>query len=161
MSNTLDVSTNRPAGVPAFDVDFHSKDMLGADPHHMYSEMRAAGPVVWLDQYGYYAFPRFAEVSAALRDWDTFTSGHGVGFNEPFNAVRASSLLSHGEIHDEIRWVETRPLTPERLAEYRPTIDRYAAEVVDGLRSRSTVDAVPDIAAKLPLEVVTDLVGLD
>ncbi|HZZ49293.1 MAG TPA: cytochrome P450, partial [Pseudonocardia sp.] len=131
------------------------------DPEPVYAQLREAGPVVWLERYGYYAFPRFAEVSRALKDWDTFTSGAGVGFNDPFNSVRSSSLLSHGEQHDEIRWIETRPLTPERLAEYQPIIKEYARNLVDGLAERRTVDGVLDIAARLPLDVVTDLVGLD
>lgn len=158
---TVVVGLSKPPGVPSFEVDFHAVGTLGEDPYPMYAEMRDAGPVVWLEKYGYYAFPRFAEVSGALRDWDTFTSGAGVGFNDPFNSVRSSSLLSHGEQHDEIRWIETRPLIPERLAGYQSTIKEYARDLVDGLAERGTVDGVLDIAARLPLDVVTDLVGLD
>lgn len=158
---TVEVGLSRPPGVPSFEVDFHAEDMLGKDPQPVYAEMRAAGPVVWLHRYGYYAFPRFAEVSRALKDWDTFTSGAGVGFNDPFNSVRSSSLLTHGEKHDEIRWIETRPLTPERLAGYQSTIKEYARSLVEDLAERKTVDGVSDVAARLPLDVVTDLVGLD
>lgn len=158
---TVEADLAKPPGVPSFDVDFHSEGMLGTDPEPVFAQLREAGPVVWLERYGYYAFPRFAEVTRALKDWDTFTSGAGVGFNDPFNSVRSSSLLTHGEKHDEIRWIETRPLTPERLAEYQPTIKEYARDLVDGLAERGAVDGVRDIAARLPLDVVTDLVGLD
>lgn len=161
MGKVLESDVTKPPGVPSFDVDFHSERMLGQDPYPVYAEMRRSGPVVWLERYGYYAFPRFAEVSRALKDWDSFTSGHGVGFNDPFNSVRSSSLLSHGKEHDEIRRIETRPLTPKRLAAYQPTIRQYAENLVADLVKRGTVDAVPDIAARLPLDVVTDLVGLD
>jgi cytochrome P450 len=148
-------------GVPSFDVDFHTEPTLGADPYPIYEEMRSAGPVLWLERYGYYAFPRFNEVSLALKDWNTFTSGNGVGFNDPFNSVRASSLLSHGEMHDEIRSIETRPLASERLTEYQPAISESAQRIVAEALAKTKVDGVADIAAKLPLEVVTDLVGLD
>jgi cytochrome P450 len=54
MREVLEVDLSRPAGVPSFDVDFHTEPMLGQDPYEVYREMRDAGPVVWLDRYGYY-----------------------------------------------------------------------------------------------------------
>ncbi|HEY1967658.1 MAG TPA: hypothetical protein VGH89_06900, partial [Pseudonocardia sp.] len=66
MSEAVLADQARPKGVPSFKVDFHAPGTLGRDPYPIYAEMRDAGPVVWLERYGYYAFPRFAEVSRAL-----------------------------------------------------------------------------------------------
>lgn len=146
--------------VPTFDVDLHSEEVL-ADPYPTYARLREAGPVVWLERYQYYALPRFAEADAALKDWETFISNQGVGFNEYFNAIRETSLMTHGEHHNEVKEVETQPLRPDRLKELQPTLRDFAEAVARDVLECKTVDGVADLAMRMPIEVVTDLVGLD
>ena len=67
--------------VPASDVDLFSDEML-LDPFEQYRTLRDAGPVVYLGRLGMWAIPRYENVRAALRDWQTFTSAEGNCFNE-------------------------------------------------------------------------------
>lgn len=160
MTDVANPTTHNSAGVPGLDLDLHTDENL-LDPHFAFATLRATGPVVWLEKYGLYALPRFAEVSQALKDWETFTSGEGVAFNEFFSGIKETSLQTHGAHHDEIKHVQSRPLAPEKLGELKPRLREYAENLASDLLTRDTVDGVADIATRMPLDVVTDLVGLD
>jgi len=160
MTTSVDPSRTKIEGVPSSDVDLHTDENL-LDSLAVFAQLREAGPVVWLEKYGIYALPRFSEVSQALKDWETFTSAEGIGFNEFINAMKESSLHTHGAEHDEIKRIESRPLTPANLKELPPRLRGYAESLVSELAGRTKVDGVKDIAMKMPMDVVTDLVGLD
>jgi cytochrome P450 len=135
-------------GVPSSDIDLHTDENL-LNSLEVSARLRETGPVVWLEKYGIYALPRFAEVFQALKDWDTFNSGEGVGFNEFFNSIRETSLQTHGERHDEIKHIESRPLAPDKLKELNPRLREYAEGLVKELAGRTKVDGVRDIAMKM------------
>jgi cytochrome P450 len=159
---TASVDPTRTAidGVPTSDIDLHTEENL-RNSLEIFARLRDTGPVVWMEHYGLYALPRFTEVSQVLKDWETFTSGQGVGLNEYFNAIRETSLMTHGGRHDEIKHIESRPIAPDKLAQLRPRFVDYAENLVKELAGRTRVDGVADIATKMPLDVITDLVGLD
>jgi cytochrome P450 len=48
------------------------------DPYETYRRLRDEAPVYYSEQYGFYALSRFADVLAAHRDWEAFSSAHGV-----------------------------------------------------------------------------------
>ena len=48
------------------------------DPTEMYRRLRDEAPVYFSEQYGFYALSRFADVLAAHRDWEGFSSAHGI-----------------------------------------------------------------------------------
>ena len=48
------------------------------DPTEMYRRLRDEAPVYFSEKYGFYALSRFADVLAAHRDWQGFSSAHGI-----------------------------------------------------------------------------------
>ena len=48
------------------------------DPTEMYRRLRDEAPVWFSEKYGFYALSRFADVLAAHRDWEAFSSAHGI-----------------------------------------------------------------------------------
>ena len=48
------------------------------DPTEMYRRLRDEAPVYFSEKYGFYALSRFADVLAAHRDWEGFSSAHGI-----------------------------------------------------------------------------------
>ncbi|MET8430945.1 cytochrome P450 [Nocardia sp. NPDC004860] len=150
----------RPTGIPSFDDDLHDDAVL-VDPFPTYAKLRDAGPVVWLEKYGYYACARYDEVSSVLSDWETFTSREGVGFNQFFNGITETSLQTEGEHHDEIRQVEGCPIKKGPLEELKPRLQTFAENLVETLKGKETLDGVADVAMAMPIEIVTDLVGVE
>jgi cytochrome P450 len=145
--------------VPVYRPSVFSRSAI-LDPYPHYRAMRALGPVVWLARHRLYAFPRYAECKAALRDDCTYLSGAGVAANPPTNRLsRGTTLNSDGAEHERRRKLVAHRLMPRALRGLGEAVDERAAQLVDTAVRRGTVDAVTDIATALPLAVVPDLVG--
>jgi cytochrome P450 len=135
-----------------------------ADPYAHHQEIRAAGPVVWLEAIGAYGTARFAEVQTALRDHETFCSSRGVGLadfskEEPF---RPPSLLLEADppLHDRTRGLMNKIVSLKALKELRPQWQAKAEALVDELVERRRFDAVRDLSETFPMMVFPDTIGL-
>jgi cytochrome P450 len=143
-------------------LDPFSHDVL-EDPLPMHATLRAAGPVVHLPRYDVYAMARYAEVRAALTDWQGFQSAAGVGLSnfrveKPW---RPPSLLLEADPprHDAPRVVLSKILGPRALRKLRDAWFADAAELVDKVLAESEFDAVTALAEAFPLRVFPDAVG--
>jgi cytochrome P450 len=140
------------------DLDPYSDEFL-ADPHPGFRELRDLGAVVYLPTYDAYALPRYAEVRAALSDWEHFSNAFGVGLNDPVNASPGILHMDPPE-HTAERELLFPPMSTRGLreasVEIEATAQRLAAELVD----KGTFDGVRDLAQIIPLVVVAKLVGL-
>lgn len=156
-------STNTPTIRPSTTVDPFSDEVL-ADPHPFHRDLRDAGSVVHLERYDVYAMGRYAEVHAALVDWQRFESGAGVGISNFRTETpwRPPSLLLETDPprHDAPRHVLEPILAPRALRRLRDSWEAAAVDLVDQLLERGTIDAVTDIAEAFPLRVFPDAVGI-
>jgi cytochrome P450 len=145
--------------IAASTVDLYSDESISS-PYTIYAELRALGPVVWLDKYDVWAVPRYAEVYEILHDHETFSSASGVGITEQLNeAQRGSLLTSDPPYHDKVRALVMRHLAPRALRQIEPDIDYWAETLVDELITRDSFDAVTDFGQAFPLAMVPDLMG--
>jgi cytochrome P450 len=135
----------------ALPIDLYS-EQTRADPLPVYAEIRDAGPVVLLER-GIVAMARFADVRAALGDWELFSSAVP-------GAPKGSLLFNDPPIHDTMRTIVMRPLMPSRLNAIRKRITTTAEALIADLWAKGTFDAATELAPHLPLTVVADLVGL-
>lgn len=148
-----------PDDVPVYRADLYSEAAI-RDPYPHYAAMRRLGPVVWLPKQSLYALPRYAEVKSALRDDDTFRSNHGVALNPISRFIGNNSLLmTDGSAHDRLRKLMAHRLTPRALRPLHAQVEELAEQTVLAGIAKGRADGVHDIALKLPLTVVPDLVG--
>ncbi len=141
--------------------DFYSDEFI-RDPVPRYAEMRALGPVVWMEQQNAFAAVGYDAVVDVLRKPDIFASGHGISLNENVNALLIGSTVnSDGETHHRRRSVTARPIMPKNLQPLEDFIHRTAEALADSLVAKGTFDAVTEFAQILPLSIVVDLVGLN
>jgi hypothetical protein len=145
------------------DVDPFSHEVL-EDPTPMHAQLRDAGPVVYLSRYDTYACARYAEVHAALVDWQELSSAAGVGlsnfrYEKPW---RPPSLLLEADPprHDAPRRVLTKILGPRALRRLREEWFADAEVLVDQVLAADEFDAVQALAQAFPLRVFPDAVGL-
>jgi len=136
---------------------------------------------------GFVALTRHADISFASRRIDLFASGNvtDVGPVAPLDVAfhggrllpgdprhhQAARILSRargrpadgadsGPVHAQFRRVVSGALTPNRVAGLGAHIDRLAREIVDGIAEQGSADFVVDVASRLPLRVLLDLLGL-
>jgi cytochrome P450 len=148
-----------PDDVPVYSADLYSVAAI-RDPYPHYAAMRALGPVVWLPKHNLYALPRYAEVRSALGDNDTFRSNHGVALNPISRVIGNQSLLmTDGAAHDRHRKLMAHRLKPRALRPLQDRVEELAEQTVLVALAKGRVDGVAEMALKLPLGVVPDLVG--
>ena len=146
--------------VPDSDVDLFGDEVL-RDPYPAYAELRRMGPVVRLTKHDILAVARYADVRSVLNDQTHFVSGKGVGFNDEFNHVRASSIIASDEPrHGMLRDVLGERLGPRALKGVEALIKVRAGELVAEAAAKESFDAVKDFGEIFPVQVVGELIGL-
>jgi cytochrome P450 len=148
--------------IPRLDIDPFDEAFL-ADPYAHHDALRDAGPVVWLEPVQCYAMARYAEVSAGLKDWQTYISSRGVGMTdfateEPW---RPPSLLLEADppLHDRTRGLMNKVASLASLRGFMPEWKAKAETLVEGLLGRE-IDAVTEIGEAFPLSVFPQLIGI-
>ena len=149
--------------VATSEIDPFSREFL-ADPYPYHEQLREAGPVVRLARYDAWAVFRHEQVQAILNDWQTFSSGAGVGlanFHKEGNWRPPSLLLeTDPPAHTRARTVMNRVLSPKNLRELRDGFYQDAVRMIDRVLELGTFDAVAELAQPYPLKVFPDAVGL-
>ena len=134
------------------------------DPYPYHEELREAGLVVWLEQYGIWTMARHEQVRDALTDWQTYCSSAGVGLSdfrkEPPWRPPSIILEADPPLHTRTRAVLTRMLAPAAIQVLRETFKREAEALIAWLVEKREFDGVADLAEAYPLKVFPDAVGI-
>jgi hypothetical protein len=148
---------------PVSSVDPFSHDFLH-DPYPHHQELREAGPVVWLEQYGIWTMARHEQVRDALTDYETYCSSAGVGLSdfrkEPPWRPPSIILEADPPLHTRTRAVLTRILSPGAIKVLRETFEREAEILVARLVQQREFDGIADLAEAYPLKVFPDATGI-
>lgn len=144
---------------PTTDLDLYSDEAL-LDPYPGYAELRRLGGAVWLNRYEVWALPRWDSVTAAARDHKTFSSADGVGYTPLAPNVVRSTIQTDEPLHGHLRRVVADKLLPSAVRQLEQRIEEEATSLVDDVVTRTRFDAVREFAWRLPLTVVTELVGV-
>ncbi|MFJ4208070.1 cytochrome P450 [Paenarthrobacter sp. NPDC089675] len=151
-------------GTPVSDADPFCDDVL-EDPLPFQAELRATGPVVYLNKYDVFAMGRFEEVQAALTDWQSFQSAAGVGLSNfrKEKPWRPPSLLLEADPphHDAPRAVLAKLLGPREIRRLSEAWTADAEDLLDQLLAKGTeFEAVTNLASAFPLRVFPNAVGI-
>ena len=154
----MTVTTN-PVEFDPFSEEFFN------DPYELYRRLRDEAPVYYSERYGFYALSRFADVLAAHRDWDAFSSAHGVELfllskdPEEIASYRNIIMMDPPE-HDRFRALVSRVFTPRAVTALEPMIRDVICGYLDPLDDAREFDAVADFAAPFPVEVISRMLGV-
>jgi cytochrome P450 len=146
--------------------DPYSDDYFDS-PFETYRRMRDEAPLYYSEKYDFWALTRYEDVSAAIRDHETFSSAKGVTLDMVKAAASGEGGGVMGKIiisldppeHERMRKLVNRVFTPRAVIALeslvRETIDRYVSQL-----DPSSFDAVEDFAALFPVEVITSMLGV-
>jgi hypothetical protein len=134
------------------------------DPYPTYARLRDEAPVYRNDERDFWALSRHADVSAAFRDSTRFSNRHGVAI-EPSafgpEARRTTSFLAMDPPqHTQMRALVSRAFTPRRVGELEPRLRAIAVDHIEHALQSSSFDFVRDLAGKVPMDVISELVGV-
>jgi cytochrome P450 len=135
------------------------------DPSDVYRRLRDEAPVYFSEKYGFYALSRFADVLAAHRDWETFSSAHGIDLStlskdsELIQSFRSIIMMDPPE-HDRLRALVSRVFTPKAVTALEPMIREVICSFLEPLDGAAEFDAVADFSANFPVEVIARILGM-
>jgi hypothetical protein len=150
-----------------FTPEFH------ADPHPVYHEIRAEGPLLALAVPGLESWlaTGYEVVASILRD-ARFRSGFprdaaqgedaewAAKSPTTFHTFQRMMLLAHGADHARLRGLVSRAFTPRMVERLRPRIEKLVDELLDGAAARGEIDLLRDFAFPLPVTVIAELFGI-
>jgi cytochrome P450 len=135
-----------------------------ADPYPRYAELRALGPIVWLERYGIWVVSHYEQVRAVLNDWEIFSNAGGGGLANYFKVPpwRPPSIILEADppLHSRTRAVLMRVVSAMAVRGMRGGFEAVADTLFDRALERGTLDAIPDLVQPFPLTVFPDAVGL-
>jgi cytochrome P450 len=132
------------------------------DPYDLYRRLRDEAPVFHSERYRFYALSRYEDVCRAHRDWETFSSSHGVdlatmsGHMEPQESI----IMMDPPKHDRLRALVSRVFTPRAMTALEPMIRDVIGGYLDQLTGRDSFDAVAEFSAPFPVEIISRMLGV-
>jgi cytochrome P450 len=127
------------------------------DPYPVYERLRATGPIA-PTRLGNWVTTGHPETSQVLRD--RRVGVRAVDGPAPQAGMDLSFLERDPPDHTRLRRLAAPAFSPRQMTSYRPRIEQVAADLVDRAAGRDGFDLVSDIAAPLPIAVITDLLGI-
>lgn len=129
-----------------------------AEPSSAYGALLTRAPVYRCADFEppFYLLSRHADVAAALRDIDTFSSefGQGPRFTPP------AGMLSDPPQHTLFRGLVQQAFTPRAIDALSVRIEQLADELLDDCARRGDFDLHDDFAFPLPVIVIAEMLGV-
>ena len=132
------------------------------DPFPLYGKLRAVAPVARNETLGLWMLSRHAEVVAVSRDPETFCSSKGIMTFEIGAEYASPPTMMHTDPPDHTRYrTLVQPgFRPSYMRALEPGIRLRARALVERIEPGVPVDVVADLAVPLPLQVISDLLGV-
>src|ERR1035438_6834760 len=113
---------------------------------------------------GYYALVRHADVVEASRHPEVFCSSRGatniIDLPADFNEYFGSMINMDDPRHARLRRIVSGAFSRRLIAKFEDDVRRAAVTIVDDLLATGPCDFVPNVAARLPLKIICDMMGI-
>jgi hypothetical protein len=134
------------------------------DPYPVYARLRSEAPVYRNDELDFWALSRHEDVLAAFRNLDGFSNAQGVSLEPSAFGPDAHKFMSFLALdpprHTRMRSLVGKGFTPSKVAQMEEHIRAIALEHLEPALERGTFDFIADFAGKLPMDVISELVGV-
>jgi cytochrome P450 len=139
-----------------------------ADPYPFYHRLRETAPV-FKTPMGFWLLTRYEDVASSMRD-RRFGKDFAGSIKRKYGANRlnepAIANLSHTMLvvdppdHTRLRGLVTKAFTARRVADMKIRIRKLVDEQLDRVADKGGMDVIRDIAHRLPVIVICDMLGI-
>jgi methyl-branched lipid omega-hydroxylase len=113
---------------------------------------------------GYWAVTKYADILEISKNAALFCSGKGAtsiaDMPEFMNDFFGSMINMDDPRHARMRKIVSAAFTPKMLKQIEDDVQRVASEIVDEILAKGGGDFVVDVAARLPLKIICDMMGI-
>jgi len=143
-----------------------------ADREAGFATLRRADPIRFFAEVeteflpagrGYWAITRHADVVEASRHPEWFCSGEGTNITDlppEFREFFGSMISMDDPKHARLRKVVSAGFTPRMMRSLEEGVESTAAGIIDRVAARGSCDFVTEVAARLPLAIICDMMGI-
>ena len=133
--------------------------------YDLYRRLRNDAPVYFSEQYGFWAMFRYDDVCAAHKDWQTFSSAHGVDLSTLHTdpeviKMYASIIMMDPPEHDRLRALVSRVFTPRAVGALEPMVREVIVSYLAPFDDAESFDAVADFSGPFPVEIISRMLGV-
>jgi cytochrome P450 len=154
----MTVDTGTPVVYSPYAYEIHE------DPYPVYARLRAEAPVYRNDEFDFWALSRHEDLLAAFRNVDAFSNAYGVSLEPAAFGPDAHRMMSFLALdpprHTRMRSLVGKGFAPSRVARMEDRIREIALEHLEPALERGSFDFIADFAGKLPMDVISELVGV-
>ncbi len=131
------------------------------NPYEIYQRMRDEAPVYYDEEGDFYALTRHADVAAAFKDHDSFSSARGcdLGMVRSGEVPQKSIIFMDPPDHRHMRSLLNKAFTPRAIQSQRETVVELIEHYL-GKADPDNFDVVQDFSGPFPVEVITRMAGV-
>jgi cytochrome P450 len=145
-----------------YDYEFHE------DPYPYYKRLRDQAPLYHNAELSFWALSRHQDVLQGFRNSTTLSNRDGVSLDPVSRGPHASKTMSFLAMDDpahlRLRTLVSKGFTPRRIRELEERVTEIAVQHLDTMLEKagtgSSVDYVAEFAGKLPMDVISELMGV-
>ena len=147
-----------------FEFDPFSREFFD-DPTEIYARLRDEAPCYHSEKWDFYAFSRYDDVVATSRDTKTFTSTHGLTYEQLTDpnfdvAMTQSMIMMDPPEHTRYRRLVSRTFSQRYIDEREPLVRRTMARYLERLAGAGEFDLVDDFCGPFPVEIICAILGV-
>jgi len=113
---------------------------------------------------GYYAITKHRDITEISRHPEIYCSGRSgstiVDMPQEFLEFFGSMINMDDPRHSRLRRIVSQAFNPRMVKSVEKSIEDAADEIIDNVRGLGTCDFVTEVAARLPLKVICDMMGV-
>ncbi|RWK63611.1 cytochrome P450 [Mesorhizobium sp.] len=141
------------------------------NPYEAYAFMHGASNVFFWEEFGFWCFGGFDDVSRLLRDRrfgrqnpagipDRSDIGRDRAHLSAFDGIEANSMLElEPPVHTRLRTLVNRAFVSRQVERLRPRLEALANELIDRFEA-DQVDLLPAFASPLPITIIAEMLGV-
>jgi len=147
------------------DLGSHDAFANGA-PYNTFARLRREDPCHWSDfaqGKGYWSITRHADITAMIRDTETFSSARGIRMEDQTYEeymARRTFQETDGEDHRKVRMKVARAFSPQVVAGFEDQIRALCGPILDRALQQDRFCATRDIARELPMRMLGQILGV-
>jgi cytochrome P450 len=134
---------------------------IDEDPYPIYRWLRDEQPAYHNERLDFWALSRHDDCLAAFIDWQTFSSARGTVLELMDSPIGGPLIIFMDPPRQtRLRNLVSKAFTPRRIAALEPAIREIAIGHLEPLVGRGRCDIVKEFTAKLPMDVISTLLGI-
>jgi len=155
--NGAEPVTTLPDPIGLYDPFVHA---MVDDPYPVYRQLRDEHPAYYNSGRDLWAISRFDDVQGAARNWSVFSNAGGADIDVGAQFFGIGDFVdSDPPRHERLREVVKSPFAPKAIAELERNIRDEVNRLLDPMLERRSGEFVGEVATKLPLAIIFDLLG--